>query len=143
LLHWLPFLLLGCAYQDAHVATEAEQRLVGTQVAALDLCAGLPTKTERIDSTTELRSYERAESTNSGVTLTFPVIGGGMSLGNGGCCHATFKVVSGRVTELRYVGNTAASGAPDAICAPIVRACVEQPEPAQNETPGKLTEDNR
>jgi hypothetical protein len=94
------------------------------------MCAGLPTKTERLNPTTELRSYERTEGTNSGVTLTLPVIGGGVSLGNGGYCHATFKLVNGRVTELRYAGDTSVAGASDAICAPIVRGCVAHPEPA-------------
>jgi hypothetical protein len=136
LLCWISLTpLLGCALQEAHVAAQAERSVIGTSSSDLDMCAGLPTKTERISPTTELRSYERTEGTNTGVTLTLPVIGGGVSLGNGGYCHATFKLVNGRVTELRYAGDTAVAGAHDAICAPIVQACVAHPEPA-SDTPG-------
>ncbi len=126
LLVFLPPLLCGCAYQDAQVAHKAERGLVGLSVADLDMCAGLPTKTERINPGTELRSYERNETTNSGVNITFPVIGGGVNVGNGGYCHVTFKVVNGQVTALSYAGDTSVAGADDAICAPIVRTCVAQ-----------------
>jgi hypothetical protein len=119
-------LLDGCAYQDARVARQAEQNLVGTSVADLDLCAGLPTKTEKVGQGVEMRSYETAAATNSGVTLSFPVIGGGLNLGNGGYCHATFEVVDGRVTALRYAGDTGEAGARGALCAPIVRGCLAQ-----------------
>lgn len=123
---WLVLLLplFGCAYQDAHVAETAQRSLIGMSVGQLDLCAGLPTKSERINPATELRSYERSESTNSGINFTFPIVGGGMNLGNGGYCHATFKLVNGQITALSYAGETSEAGLPDAICAPIVRTCV-------------------
>jgi hypothetical protein len=125
---WLSFaalsLLCACAYQDARVAEKAQQSLIGTSVADLDMCAGLPTKTERINPATELRSYERDEATKSGLNITFPVIGGGMEIGAGGYCHATFKMVDGHVTALKYAGETAVVGAEGAVCAPIVRSCV-------------------
>jgi hypothetical protein len=72
---------------------------------------------------------QRNASTNSGLNLTFPVIGGGMNFGNGGYCHATFKLVNGQVTALSYAGDTSVAGLPDAICAPIVRTCVQQQHP--------------
>ncbi|MEJ0015517.1 MAG: hypothetical protein WDN25_02940 [Acetobacteraceae bacterium] len=125
----LPAVLLpagGCAYHDARLAATAETSLVGLSVADLDMCAGLPTKSERIDGQTEMRSYERNVSTNSGVNITFPVIGGGANIGNGGYCHATFKLVDGQVAALSYAGDTAVAGADDAVCAPIVRTCVER-----------------
>jgi hypothetical protein len=119
-------LLAGCAYQQSHTAETAQRSLVGMTVADLDMCAGLPTKSERINPATEVRSYERNEATNSGVSLTFPVIGGGMNVGNGGYCHATFKLVDGTVTGLSYAGDTSVAGLNDAICAPIVQTCVRQ-----------------
>jgi hypothetical protein len=124
----LPVILMltGCAYHDSRVATTAERSLVGLSTAELDLCAGLPTKQERIDASTEMRSYERSETTNSGVNITFPIIGGGLNIGNGGYCHATFKLVDGQVAALSYAGDTGIAGADGAICAPIVRTCVQQ-----------------
>jgi hypothetical protein len=131
LFYWIVVMppLVGCAVQESHLATQAEHNVIGISRSDLDMCAGLPTKTEHIDRTTEMRSYERTEGTNSGVTLTLPVIGDGVNFGNGGYCHATFKLVNGRVTELRYAGDTAVAGAPDAICAPIVRGCVVHATP--------------
>lgn len=118
--------LSGCAYHDSSVAETAQRSLIGMPVADLDMCAGLPTKSEQINPATQVRSYERNESTNSGINLTFPVIGGGMNFGNGGYCHATFKLVNGEVTALSYAGDTLSAGLPDAVCAPIVRTCVQQ-----------------
>jgi hypothetical protein len=121
-------LLGGCAYQDAHLAQVAQRSLIGASKAELDMCAGLPTKSERIDADTEMRSYERAADTNSGINLSFPVIGGGLNVGNAGYCHATFKLVDDRVAELRYAGETSKIGAEDAVCGPIVASCVRHPE---------------
>ncbi len=130
-------LLPACAYHNSRISVQAQQSLIGTSVADLDMCAGLPTKTERINPATELRSYERAESTNAGLNITFPVIGGGMNIGNGGYCHATFKLVNGTVAALDYSGDTTVAGATDAICAPIVKTCVAQlagHKPAKGQT---------
>ncbi len=118
--------LSSCAYHESSIAETAQRSLIGMPVGDLDMCAGLPTKTEQINPATQLRSYERNESTNSGINLTFPVIGGGMNIGNGGYCHATFKLVNGEVTALSYAGDTSSAGLPDAVCAPIVRTCVQQ-----------------
>ena len=142
----LPAALLpicGCAYQDAQTATTAERSLIGMSKADLDLCAGLPTKSERIDNSTEMRSYERNETTNTGLNLTFPVIGGGMNIGNGGYCHATFKMVDGQVAALAYAGDTVVAGAEGAICAPIVRTCVRHQAQRAEETENRAVADRR
>jgi hypothetical protein len=118
--------LSGCAYHDSSIAETAQRSLIGMPVGDLDMCAGLPTKSEQINPATQLRSYEQNESTNSGINLTFPVIGGGMNFGNGGYCHATFKLVNGQVTALSYAGDTSSAGLPDDVCAPIVKTCVQQ-----------------
>ena len=143
----------GCAYHTSSVAETAQRSLIGMSVGDLDMCAGLPTKSEQINPATQLRFYEQNESTNSGINLTFPVIGflppswpalvpglvprtepaihpqaprGGTNVGNGGNCDATFKPVNGQVTALSYAGDTSSAGLPDAVCAPIVRTCVQQ-----------------
>ena len=118
--------LCHCAYHDSSLAETAQHSLIGMSVGDLDMCAGLPSKSEQINPATQLRSYEQNESTNSGINLTFRVIGGGMNFGNGGYCHATFKLVNGQVTALSYAGDTSSAGLPDAVCAPIVRTCVQQ-----------------
>lgn len=133
----LLLLLGGCAYEDAHLAEAAKGSLIGMSVGELDLCAGLPTKSEHINPSTELRSYERNVPTNSGVNITFPVVGGGMNFGNGGYCHANFELVNGRVTALSYAGATSVAGLPYAICAPIVRTCVQDQTKQDQKKAGK------
>jgi hypothetical protein len=118
------WVLCGCAYQDADVAKRARQSVVGISVLDLDMCAGLPTKSERISKDVEVRSYERSQSASSGLNLSLPLIGGGLQLGNGGYCIATFKIVDGEVRQLTYAGATASAGLQYALCAPIVRTCV-------------------
>ena len=134
--------LSSCAYHESTIAETAQRSLIGMPVGDLDMCAGLPTKTEQINPATQVRSYERNESTNSGINLTFPVIGGGMNFGNGGYCHATFKLVNGEVAALSYAGDTSSAGLPDAVCAPIVRTCVQQ-EAKRAEVDGSVVASRR
>jgi hypothetical protein len=119
--------LAGCSIRDAHSAAVARSALIGTSQADLDMCAGLPAKTDRIDATTEIRSYENKPSESQGVNVTVPGFGG-LSFGSGGYCDATFKMVRGRVAEVRYAGDSdAGPGGRDAICAPIINHCIENP----------------
>ena len=57
-----------------------------------------------------------------------PIVGG-MGFSNGGYCHLIARVDAGRVTSIRYTGENNAFAAPFAYCAPIVRSCVDHPEP--------------
>jgi hypothetical protein len=115
----------GCSVRDAQTAAEARTSLIGMDQERLSLCAGLPTKVERVDERTELRSYEWKPSDSNSVSLNVPIIGGGFSLGSGGECKVTFRLVDGVVDAMGYAGDTdAGPGGRDALCAPIVRHCV-------------------
>jgi hypothetical protein len=117
-------LLSGCSIQDARTAADARSALVGTTQADLDMCAGVPTKTDRPDPATEIRSYEYTADASKALNLTLPAIGG-ISMGSSGYCHANFKLVKGRVTALGYAGDTDSGlGGTDAMCAALVRHCV-------------------
>lgn len=117
--------LPGCAVRDAQVAAAARTSLIGMDQERLSLCAGLPTKVERVDERTELRSYEWKPSDSNSLSLSVPVIGGGFSLGGGGECKVTFRLVDGVVSAMGYAGDTdSGPGGRDALCAPVVRHCL-------------------
>lgn len=76
----------------------------------------------------DVLTYKGNSTSNSGISITLPVIGGGFNVSGGGYCNATFRVVDGRVDAIHYNGETDAPFAPDAYCAPIVRNCINGPE---------------
>lgn len=122
--------LSACAVKEAETAAEARSDMVGVSEADLSFCAGPPTKTERLDDRTELRAYEYKASDANAVSVSVPVFGGGVSVGAGGNCEATFKVVDGRVAALRYSGDSdRGPGGTDAVCAPIVSHCLRDLPP--------------
>jgi hypothetical protein len=135
----LPILLAaalgGCSVEDAKTAASARTELIGVSAADLSFCAGPPGATERLDDHTQLLAYTRKSSDAHTVSVNIPVIGGGVNVGQGGDCEATFKVVDGRVAALRYSGDTdAGPGGTDAACAPIVQHCL-QDLPAREPSP--------
>ena len=120
----------ACSVKKAETAAAARSDLIGVSAEDLSLCAGLPTRTERVDPRTELREYDYKTADANAVSLNIPVIGGGVNVGHGGACAAAFKMVDGRVAELRYAGATdSGPGGTDSVCAPIVRHCVSDMTP--------------
>jgi hypothetical protein len=122
--------LTACSVKASHQALDSQTALVGVSRDDLDYCAGLPTKTEKLDDHTELRSYEYKPDNASTMSVNLPVIGGGVTMGGGGDCKATFKMIDGRVAGLRYAGDTdSGMGGRDAVCAPIVAHCLQNLPP--------------
>ena len=118
--------LPSCSVRDAQTAASARTRLIGMKQDRLSLCAGLPAKTERVDPRTEFRSYEAKSADSNALTLNLPVIGGGLSVGKGGDCKVTFKLVDGRVQALGFAGDTdSGPGGTDSVCAPVVQHCLD------------------
>ena len=120
----------ACAVRDARTAAAGRTTLLGMTELELEACLGVPDQHRSFGNTDILTWYATSTST-SGLSLPLPVpMLGGVSLtgGGGGYCHATAKLVGGRVAEVRYTGETDAPLAHDAYCAPIVRSCVRHPE---------------
>jgi hypothetical protein len=113
--------LCACAIQDSHIAHEAQDRLLGLKEVDLESCLGVPDQRQSFGRTDVLTYYATSASTTS---FTVPVVGG-IGIGNGAYCHATFRVDDGRVTRVLYSGEKNATGAPDAYCAPISRTCLQ------------------
>ncbi len=119
-------LLTGCALADSRSAQYAKMNFVGMSEVDLQSCLGAPDNHSTFGAV-DVLTYKGNSTSSGGVNITLPIIGGGFSVSGGGYCNATFKVEHGRVTGLRYNGETDATAAPDAYCAPIVRRCLYDP----------------
>lgn len=110
----------GCALQDARTARTAQRTLIGWSEVDLETCLGAPDQHSTFGDT-DILTYIGNSTSNKGINLV-----GVVSLSGGGYCHATFRVKDGHVVEVHYSGETNATLAPEAYCAPIVRDCVQQ-----------------
>ena len=124
-------MISGCS-PTHYVAERGRVSILGMDADTLKSCAGLPTRTEQIDSLTTLYSYENKYEKTGGAEITFPLIGGGFSLGGSGSyCHAIVRIVSGRVVSVNYAGDNDDMIGKEGICAPIFRGCLRAQERAR------------
>jgi hypothetical protein len=123
-------LLLICACTPAHyVADRGRHLIVGMDAATLKSCAGIPTRTDRLDPRTELYSYEIKYEYTNGAQVTLPIIGGGFNLGaSGSYCHAIVRLVDGKVVAVNYTGDNDNLIGKEGVCAPIFRGCLREYE---------------
>jgi len=119
--------LAACSVAASHVADRAQHDLLGMSGEDVEMCLGLPDQRHSPAPETQILTYNVTSASNGGVSLTVPLIGG-ISISGGGYCHVTVKLQNNAVTEIRYSGAKDEFAAPDAYCAPAVRACVNQPE---------------
>jgi hypothetical protein len=117
----VPLVLPACSVKDSHIAHDAQTRLIGMQEVDLQSCLGAPDQHSTFGNVNVLTYYATSTSNDS---FSIPIVGG-IGFGNGGYCHATFKLQDGRVTQLLYSGEKNATFAPDAYCAPIMRTCLD------------------
>jgi hypothetical protein len=122
-------LVAACATAGHQVADEGRRTIVGMGADTVQSCAGIPTRTKRLDDRTEIYSYELKNENTGGVQMTVPVIGGGFKIGaSGSYCHAVMRVVDGKVAELEYTGDNDDIVGREGVCAPLVRGCVRARE---------------
>jgi hypothetical protein len=120
-------MLAGCATGDARIAHTAQEKLIGWSEVDLETCLGAPDQHATFGDVDILTYYGNSTS-STGVTFGVPFLADvGVTGGGGGYCHAIFRLKQGHVAEVRYSGETNATLAPDAYCAPIVSGCVNQP----------------
>ena len=117
--------LAGCSVEEANRVQESRSSLVGMSRADLYLCAGFPSKREQVDATREMLTYEVGGGQGSGLNLTLPVVGALNLTGAAGYCRATFELVDAHVTRVGFSGDKDLPAAPDALCAPAIKACVD------------------
>ena len=128
-------LLVISACSPAHyVAEQGRESILGMDVDTLKSCAGIPTRTEQLNSRTALYSYENKYERTGGATVTLPIIGGGFSLGGSGSyCHAIVRMLDGRVAAVNYTRDNDDMIGKEGICAPIFRGCLRAQEKARQE----------
>lgn len=119
-------LLIGaCASNGHEVAEEGRRAVVGMDADDLQACAGIPNRTKRLDSHTELFSYELKNENVGGMEFSVPLLGGGFKLaGSGSYCNAIFRIVDGKVVYLTYAGDNDDFVGKEGVCAPMVRGCL-------------------
>src|SRR5260370_40121851 len=89
----------------------------------LQSCAGIPTRTKRLDERTDLYSYENKYERTGGAQITLPIIGGGVSVGGSGShWHAIVRVVDGKGVAGNSTGVNEEFAGKGGGCAPIFRA---------------------
>lgn len=135
----LPVLFLslaGCALSEARMVAEARRDMVGLRRADLYVCAGFPSRAERIDVLREIYSYELRGHQEGGLNLNLPVVGGLNLTGDAGYCRANFELIDGVVTRVGFSGDNDSPGAPEARCAPIIKSCLGMERSAQPKAPG-------
>jgi len=121
----LVVLLAGACATGHDVAERGRRLIVGMDVDTLQSCAGIPTRTKRLDAQTELYSYENKYEETGGAQITLPIIGGGFKAGGSGSyCHAIVRVVRGKVVGVTYTGDNDEMIGREGVCAPIVRGCL-------------------
>jgi hypothetical protein len=129
LLRSLVPLLVGACATGHDIAEQGRRLIVGMDADSLQSCAGIPTRTKRLDAQTELYSYEIQYENTGGVQITLPIIGGGFKAGGSGSyCHAIVRVVRGKVVAVTYTGDNDEMIGREGVCAPIVRGCLRAHE---------------
>jgi hypothetical protein len=119
----------GCTMYNSYEAHKAKDSMVGMSDYDLESCIGVPDQKAQIGNAEILTYYDN--TTNNGVNMTLPIVGGGVSLTGSGCCHATFTLVEGRVAKVQYTGDNSQLMAPHSICAPIVNGCIPKSEKSE------------
>ena len=114
----------GCA-AGHDVATDGRRAVIGLDADSFQACAGIPTRTKRLDPRTEILSYELKNENVGGMEFNVPLVGGGFKIaGSGSYCHAIIRVVDGKVAEVNYTGDNDDFVGKEGVCAPIVRGCL-------------------
>ena len=121
---FVTFLIGGCA-SGHNVATDGRRAVIGLDADSFQACAGIPTRTKRLDPRTEILSYELKNENVGGMEFSVPLVGGGFKIaGSGSYCHAIVRVVDGKVAEVNYTGDNDDFVGKEGVCAPIVRGCL-------------------
>ena len=117
--------LVGACATGHSVATDGRRAVLGMNADTFQSCAGIPTRTKRLDPRTEIFSYELKNENVGGMEFSVPLVGGGFKIaGSGSYCHAIVRVVDGKVAEVNYTGDNDDFVGKEGVCAPIVRGCL-------------------
>jgi hypothetical protein len=126
----VPVLLTGCGYGASRTVHQAQITMVGMTGNDLQACVGAPDKTAKLNSATQVFTYEFKPAGPGGINVTLPLNLGGITAGaSGSYCRANFRLVNNRVTEVHYTGDNDRAIGNDGVCEPLIRGCMREPEP--------------
>jgi hypothetical protein len=119
----------ACATGQAELAERGRHGLTGLSQTDIRMCAGHPANAARVERG-EIWVYEHGAAYSAVGAPTFVAPWGGFQLNqpNTGYCRVQIRFSGKRVAEVAYAGATDLWGARDAVCAPIIRSCVELAE---------------
>lgn len=125
----LALLAVGACSPAHYIADRGRQSVIGMDTDTPKQCAGLPTRTEQLNSGATLYSYEIKYERSGGAEITFPIVGGGFKVGGAGSyCHAMLRIVDGKVASVNYSGDNDDFIGREGVCAPIFRGCLRDHE---------------
>lgn len=126
----------GCGYYASRTAHEAQVTMIGMTEEDVQACAGIPTRTQTINSRVKILEYQRGRNIGTPATSTLiPVqsvvnavrdLGGG----DGNVCIADFRIVDGKVSDVYYSGDNDMLVGTDGVCSSVVRGCVRRAVPS-------------
>lgn len=124
-------LCLGLSACAAQQARDAATWAPGHTLADIESCMGVPDHQDAVVA--EWRYQEPTSSSSLGIgailaNLASPfamLSGGSTSISSAGSCRAIATLAGGRVTALRYAGDSDGLTGPNAVCAPLVRGCIQ------------------
>jgi hypothetical protein len=126
----VPFLLTGCGYGASRTAHQAQITMIGMTGDDLQACVGAPDKTAKLNSATQVLTYEFRPAGPGGINVTLPLNLGGVTAGaSGSYCRANFRLVNNRVSEVHYTGDNDRAIGNEGVCEPLIRGCMRQLEP--------------
>jgi hypothetical protein len=125
----LALLLSACAVEQHEIAESGKSVLIGMSDTDIRMCAGHPNNEDKIKGGT-IWMYEHGAASPGGVSVApvlpvFPFGGATIGESGNGYCRVQLRMENGRVTEVSYAGATSELGERDAVCAPIVRNCLD------------------
>lgn len=109
-------LLAGCAFQRAEIASRAKSQMVGMSKKELLLCAGAPSRSERVD---DLEVLTYSHEGDRVVSLI-----GNHAIGHARNCEVSFALLNGVVQRVDYRGRTGSLLTQGEQCAFVVEGCV-------------------
>src|SRR5688500_18233601 len=130
---------VGSCASGHNVAMDGRRAVIGLDADSCRACAGIPTRTKRLQPRSEIHSYVLTDDNVGGAAVSGPLAGGGCKIaGSGSYFHALVRIVDGKVAEVNYTGDNDDFVGKEGVCAPILRGCLR----AQGKDPEVKTANN-
>jgi hypothetical protein len=119
--------LTGCGYEATHETTDPTGQIIGTSIANIIPCAGLPDKTQRLLPDAAIAQWSYKDD-SSPLKLTLSLVGS-VSIGSAGSCKMTLTFLrDGTVVDAAFPQCAGTlEGGPYAAARPLISECLRHP----------------